>query len=114
MSTESTGKSASVPPPDGRDSCGKNPDLSGLFPDRRTIGRARPSGRPLLMREVCIVHYDEVALKRGRRDYYEGRLRLAVQNAVRDLGTVAVETLYGRLLAWRGRTDVPIDVLAER
>lgn len=66
------------------------------------------------MREVCIVHYDEVALKRGRRSYYEERLRLAVKTAARDLGSVAVENLFGRFTVRPGKTGAPIAVLAER
>jgi thiamine biosynthesis protein ThiI len=66
------------------------------------------------MREVCIVHYDEVALKGGRRSYYEDRLRLAVQTAARDLGTVALENLYGRFTVRPGKTGASLEALAER
>ncbi len=66
------------------------------------------------MREVCIVHYDEIALKGGRRTYYEDRLRLAVQTATRDFGTVAIENLYGRFTVRPGKTDATLEAVAAR
>lgn len=66
------------------------------------------------MREVCIVHYDEVALKGGRREYYEDRLRLAVKTATRDLGSVALENLYGRFTVGPGKTGATLETVAAR
>ncbi len=66
------------------------------------------------MPDVIVVHFDELALKQGRRPYYERNLVYAVQTAMRDLGPVQINAVHGRFVVAPGRSNIPVDVLVER
>jgi thiamine biosynthesis protein ThiI len=66
------------------------------------------------MHEVVLVQYDEIALKRGRRPYYEKRLSTGIENAVRDLGRPAIRASHGRVVVTGGKTEIPAGVLMDR
>jgi thiamine biosynthesis protein ThiI len=66
------------------------------------------------MREVVLAHYDEIALKRGRRPYYEKRLVTAIENACRDLGMPGIRPVFDRIVVSGGKTEIPVDVLVDR
>lgn len=66
------------------------------------------------MHDVIVVHFDELALKQGRRPYYERNLVFAVQNAVRDLGPAHIQAAHGRFVVGPGRAQIPIETLVER
>ena len=52
------------------------------------------------MDRYIVVHYHEVGLKKGNRDYFENRLCMNISKAVEvaGAGTVAVRRISGRLL----------------
>lgn len=66
------------------------------------------------MREVVLVHYDEIALKRGRRPYYEKRLLTAIENSCRDLGTPGINATFDRVVVSGGKTEIPVKTLLDR
>src|SRR5262245_25913329 len=66
------------------------------------------------MREVVLAHYDEIALKRGRRPYYEKRLVTAIENACRDLGMPGIRVVFDRIIVSGGKTEIPVKLLLER
>lgn len=66
------------------------------------------------MREVVVAHYDEIALKRGRRPYYEKRLVTAIENACRDLGMPGIRSTFDRVVVSGGKTEIPASMLLDR
>ena len=50
------------------------------------------------MERFVVVHYHELALKKGNREYFENRLRLNISKALEGCGIQKVRRLYGRLL----------------
>lgn len=50
------------------------------------------------MERFVVVHYHELALKKGNRKYFENRLRLNISKALEGCGIQKVRRLYGRLL----------------
>ncbi len=52
----------------------------------------------LAMNDVILIQYDEIGLKGGRSTFCEKQLVRAVQNALRDFGSVAVEGVRNRFL----------------
>jgi thiamine biosynthesis protein ThiI len=50
------------------------------------------------MQRYVLVHYNELGLKKGNRDYFEDRLRLNIADALRDCGIRHVRRICGRLL----------------
>jgi tRNA uracil 4-sulfurtransferase len=66
------------------------------------------------MHEVLVVHYDEIALKRRRRPYYEKRLLTGIHNALRDLPRSVIECLHDRVVVFRGKTEIPVELLRDR
>lgn len=66
------------------------------------------------MRDVLIGHIDEIALKGGRRPYYEKRLGTGIRNALRDLDGAGVDVLHDRVLVTSGKTEIPVELLLER
>ena len=69
---------------------------------RRDATVANTYGVESDMREVVIAHFDEIALKRGRRPYYEKRLVTGIENSVprsrasRDQGSFRPRDRFGR------------------
>jgi len=49
-------------------------------------------------REVVVVHYGELGLKKGNRDYFERRLCRNIELALRDCGIVRARRISGRIL----------------
>ncbi len=50
------------------------------------------------MERFVLVHYHEIGLKKGNREYFENRLRLNISKTLEDCGVQKVRRLYGRLL----------------
>jgi thiamine biosynthesis protein ThiI len=50
------------------------------------------------MDRFIVVHYNELGLKKGNRDYFENRLCLNIVRALTDCGVRAVRRISGRLL----------------
>jgi thiamine biosynthesis protein ThiI len=66
------------------------------------------------VRQVVVVHFDEIALKRGRRAYYEKRLVNGLENCCRDLGPPGIRALFDRVIVSGGKTEIPVAVLLDR
>jgi tRNA uracil 4-sulfurtransferase len=66
------------------------------------------------VRQVVLVRFDEIALKGGRRAYYEKRLVNGIENAVRDLGPPGIRALFDRVIVSGGKTEIPASVLLDR
>lgn len=64
------------------------------------------------MPQIVLIHYGELALKRGNRAYFEKRLIRNIKDSLRDLGRVRMQRLFGRFLL---ETDeIPWPALQER
>src|SRR3990172_1265571 len=50
------------------------------------------------MERFILVHYNELGLKKGNRDYFENRLRLNISKTLAACGIRHVRKLFGRLL----------------
>ena len=59
------------------------------------------------------IHYHEIALKGGNREYFEQRLVRNIQLALRDLGVNRVENLRSRILV-QLPSDAKLDLVQER
>ncbi len=66
------------------------------------------------MRDVVLVQYDEISLKGARREYYERQLVHAVQNALRDFGTVRLYRARARFSIRLDENQIPVDVALDR
>lgn len=66
------------------------------------------------MRDIALLHFDELALKQGRRPYYEKALGHAVEAAFRDFGPVRIRAAHGRFVVTSGRREIPMPVMLER
>lgn len=66
------------------------------------------------MREIVVVHFDELALKQGRRPYYEKALVHAVEAVLRDVGPVTIRAAHGRFVVTPGRRAIPAGLLVDR
>jgi thiamine biosynthesis protein ThiI len=51
------------------------------------------------MRKVVVIHYHEIGLKKGNRDFFEKRLQDNIHRALRDVADVPIRRLPGRLIA---------------
>lgn len=65
------------------------------------------------MRQVLVIHYDEIALKGGAREWFEQQLSRNIRHAIGGKRAGAVKRLYGRLLLIPAE-GVPATGLAER
>ena len=50
------------------------------------------------MDRFIVVHYNELGLKKGNRDYFENQLCANINGAVQDCGAERVKRISGRLL----------------
>ena len=66
------------------------------------------------MRDTLVIHYDEIALKGRNRSAFEDHLVRGVQNITSDLGPVAVQKIYGRMLVRAKEADLGVSRLAAR
>ena len=66
------------------------------------------------MREIVVVHFDELALKQGRRPYYEKALVHAIEAVLRDVGPVTIRAAHGRFVVTPGRRAIPAGLLVDR
>lgn len=66
------------------------------------------------MREIVVVHFDELALKQGRRPYYEKALVHAIEAVLRDVGPVRIRAAHGRFVVTAGRRALPAGLLIDR
>lgn len=51
------------------------------------------------MRQIVVIHYHEIGLKKGNRDFFEKRLQENVHRALRGVADVPIRRLPGRLIA---------------
>ncbi|MFA5358924.1 MAG: tRNA uracil 4-sulfurtransferase ThiI [Patescibacteria group bacterium] len=54
------------------------------------------------MRQAFIIHYNEIALKGGNRDYFEKKLITNIKRSLTEVGDVKIKKLYGRILVLFG------------
>ena len=67
------------------------------------------------MKQVFIIHYHEIALKGGNRDFFEKKLIDNIKRSLKALGRVNVKRLYGRILVVPGSdSDINLDKVKER
>ena len=50
------------------------------------------------MEKLFLVHYGEIALKRGNRSYFEKKLAQNIKLALKGMGCAEVRRIYGRIL----------------
>jgi len=64
------------------------------------------------MHEAILIHYGELALKKGNRNHFERKLARNIRSSLVDLGKVEVERLFGRMLLEPG--NIPFEKVEER
>ncbi len=82
------------------------------FPTEESIGRRVTTKRSRTGKPVALIHYSEIALKRGNRAFFESAL---VKNIHTALGEgVRVSTLSGRMVVELGEGALPLPEAIER
>jgi thiamine biosynthesis protein ThiI len=65
------------------------------------------------MDRLIVVHYNELGLKRGNRDYFENRLCQSIRAVLEDCGGAVTRRLSGRILV-ELKPDADMTIAAER
>lgn len=64
-------------------------------------------------RNVIVIHYSEIALKKGNRKYFEQKLSLNILKAISDLPKGNLKIDYGRFILYL-REQSPVEKIVER
>ncbi len=65
------------------------------------------------MADIILIHYSEIGLKKGNRQFFENKLKQNILKAVEDLPVDNLKIDYGRFLLYL-KKDSPVDVIVQR
>lgn len=64
-------------------------------------------------KKLIIIHYDEIALKKGNRGFFEGHLKNNIKRALTGLSYESLKIDYGRFILYLNE-DSPLEAIIER
>src|SRR6266446_8421244 len=84
-------------------------------PCRRPMFSFWPTGRLIIscVERFIVIHYNELGLKKGNRDYFENRLCFNINSVLNDCGAERARRISGRVLLPL-KPDAEIDEIKKR